>query len=97
MEISGVRVDTIITFEAGPDAVNVIQVPVAINDDEIGLEAVETLSVSLALTQLSDAVEVGQPNATVVNIPDDDGRCTQYYLIKLCIFLFCCIKAGANY
>ena len=86
MEISGEPVDTIITFDAGPGAPDVIQVPVTINDDQVGLEAVEMFSVSLALTQPSDAVMVVSPDVTVVNIINDDGRCTQHYLKFLCFF-----------
>ena len=76
MEISGIRVNTIITFEAGPEAKSMIQVPVTINDDQVGLEAVETFSVSLFLTHSSDEVEVALPNVTVINIIDNDGRCS---------------------
>ena len=86
MEISGQPVDTIITFDAGPGALDVIRVPVTINNDQIGLKAVEMFSVSLALTQPSDAVMVAPPDVTVVNIIDDDGRCTQHYLKFLYMF-----------
>ena len=96
MEISGERVDTIITFDAGPGAPNVIQVPVTINDDQVGLEAVEMFSVSLALTQPSDAVMVATPNVTVVNIIDDDGRCTQHYLKPSCMFFFLSYKKSLS-
>ena len=90
MVISGVRVDTTVTFGAGPAAPSVIDVVVQINDDQVGLEAVEMFSVSLALTQPSDAVEVGQPDVTVVNIIDDDGRCITK---STCVcFFFCHIK-----
>ena len=47
-----------------------------INDDQVGLEAVEMFPVSLALSQPSQAVAVGTPDTTIVNIIDDDGRCT---------------------
>ena len=76
VEVSGVGVDTIITFGAGPAAPDVIRVNVTINDDQVGLEAVEMFPVSLELSQPSQAVAVGTPDTTIVNIIDDDGRCT---------------------
>ena len=79
MVISGVRADTTATFGAGPDADSVIDVVVQINDDQVGLEAVEMFSVSLALTQSSDAAEVGQPNVAVISIIDDDGKCIIFF------------------
>ena len=57
-----------------------LPVEVTINDNQVGLEAVEIFSVSLALTQPSDAAEVGQRNVAVISIIDDDGKC---------IILFC--------
>ena len=76
VEVSGVGVDTVITFGAGPAAPDVIRVNVTINDDQVGLEAVEMFPVSLELSQPNQAVAVGAPDTTIVNIIDDDGRFT---------------------
>ena len=47
-----------------------------INDDQVGLEAVEMFSASLSLLRPSDAAVLIFLDVTTVNIIDDDGRCT---------------------
>ena len=84
IRISAAGINTVVTFEAGPSAPNSIAIRFNITDDDVVLEPVEHYLATLTV-DMSTGVRVIQPDATTVNILDNDGislytlSCIVYY------------------
>jgi hypothetical protein len=74
--VSAEGIDTIVTFGAGTSAPSSISIPFGINDDEVGLEDVETYTVSFEILTSTDLVQPGMPMMTQVNVVDSDRKFT---------------------
>ena len=67
-------VDQTITFMAGPDAPNVIQIRINITDDLVALEATESYVTSLQILRSPANIEIGQHLTTLVDVLDNDRK-----------------------
>jgi hypothetical protein len=72
--VSAEGIDTVVTFEAGTSAPDSISIQFGINDDDVGLEPVETYAVTFEILTLSGLVQPGMPADTIVNILDIDRK-----------------------
>ncbi len=63
-----------VTFGAGPSAPNFIPISFGINNDEIGLEAVEMYIASFEIISSVGNVMCGSPEQTTINVLDDDSK-----------------------
>ncbi len=64
----------VVTFDAGSSALNSIPINFNINDDEIGLEAVEMYIASFDIISSVGNVVRGMPEQTTINVLDDDSK-----------------------
>ncbi|ORU95024.1 MAG: hypothetical protein A6F71_10280 [Cycloclasticus sp. symbiont of Poecilosclerida sp. M] len=78
--VSAEGINTIVTFEAGPGASDSIFISFGINDDEVGLEAVETYTVVFEILSSTDLVFPGMITETTVNILDTDSKNNYTYI-----------------
>ena len=76
IEQSAAAVDVVITFDAGPSAPNVINIPITITDDDVTLEALESYEVTLEIIGPAPNVLIGVHPTTTVNVEDDDCKST---------------------
>jgi hypothetical protein len=72
--VSAEGMNTTVTFEAGTSAPNSISIPFGINDDEVGLEAVEMYTVTFEILALTNLVQPGMPMEAIINIIEVDRK-----------------------
>ena len=81
--VSAEGIDIIVIFGAGPDADDSIFIPFGINDDEVGLEAVETYTVVFEILSSTNLVFPGMIIETTVNIEEDDRKLHHAFCIYI--------------
>ena len=74
IEQSAPVINEVITFAAGPEALDTITVTFPLTDDDVALEEVERFFVGLTVENPDSGVIVTQPERTQVNVLDDDGE-----------------------
>jgi hypothetical protein len=76
--VSAEGINTTVIFQAGTSVSNSISIPFGINDDDVGLEDVETYTVRFEILSSTDLVQPGMPMEAVVSIVDSDRKYNQY-------------------
>ena len=66
--------DQEVEFPAGGSRIEFIDITFRINDDDIGLEAIEMYVASFEIISAMGIVEPVAPETTVINILDDDSK-----------------------
>ena len=74
IERSADGINEIITFEAGPDAPDIIRVNFTLTDDNVALEDIERYVVNLFLPDSPAGVLIVEPDTTRIEVLDDDGE-----------------------